>query len=189
MKKFYSLIIAAVMAAVLGLSAQAAPPQFEAVAGMNFSTVDREGINFRPGFHVGIRSTIPIPEVTLGFYVNSAVKLSLRGFKTDSVNYCPFFLDIPIHAGYKYELDERAAMFIEAGPYVGIGLFGKAAGKNVFSDEVGYKRFDVGLGLRGGFEFLHRYSVSLGADFGFLRATDEFSAKPRNITFSLGYYF
>lgn len=189
MKKFYSLTIAAIMAALFGLSAQAVPLDFEAVAGLNFSTVNRDGINFRPGVHVGARATLPIPDVTLGFYVNAATLLSYRGFKADSISFNPVFLDIPIHAGYKYELDSRAAMFIEAGPYVGIGLFGKSEGHKVFSDEVGYRRLDIGMGVRGGIEILYRYSISLGGDFGFRGVTNDFSAKPRNITVSLGCKF
>lgn len=189
MKKIYSVIIAIFLASGLGLSAQGVNTDIEGVVGLNFSTIDLDGIGFRPGIHAGIRTTFYIPDVVPGFYVNAATLLSLKGYKTDSINFKPFFLDIPIHAGYKYMLDDRASMFIEAGPYVGIGLFGKCNGKNVFSDEVGYKRMDLGIGIRGGVDLFVRYSVSLGADFGFLKAIDGSSAKPRNITFSLGYKF
>ena len=48
---------------------------------------------------------------------------------------------------------------------------------------------DLGIGIRGVVDLFVRYSVSLGADFGFLKAIDGSSAKPRNITFSLGYKF
>jgi len=189
MKKYYSLILTAVMAVVMVLSAQAANPQFEGVLGMNFSTINRNGISFRPGFHAGVRGIYEIPTVTQGFYVNAAALLSLKGYKNDSVSYCPFFVDVPIHAGYKYDVDDRFAMFIEAGPYMGVGLFGKCEGKNIFSEEVGYKRFDVGFGVRGGVEFIRRISVSLGGDFGFLQVKSGTSARPRNVTASVAYKF
>lgn len=189
MKKLYSVICAAILAVGIGFSAQATAADFESVIGMNFSTIDQSGVAFRPGFHVGGRATFYLPDVVQGFYVNSAALLSLKGYKTDSINFKPFFLDIPIHAGYLYMLDDRASMFIEAGPYVGIGLFGKCEGENVFSDKVGYKRLDFGIGVRGGVVLMQRYSVSLGADFGFLNVIDGASTKPRNIALSFGYKF
>ncbi len=182
-------MIVAVLAMGVNLPAKASDWQLEAVAGINFATVDHEGIGFRHGFHSGLRLTREIPKVTPGFYVNAAALLSLKGFKTDSVSYNPFFLDIPIHAGYKYEIDDNIAMFAEGGPYIGVGLFGKRAGKNVFSDVVGYKRFDFGIGVRGGIQIYKRYSISVGGDFGFLRVTRDFSSKPRNVFISLGYRF
>ena len=189
MKKIYSLISVAILAIVFSFSGKALPPEFEAVVGLNFSTVNYESVGFRTGFHAGFRTIFQIPTVSPGFYVNTAALLSLKGYKTDSLSFNPYFLDIPIHAGYKYEVDDRFAMFIEAGPYVGIGLFGKSESVDIFSDEVGYKRLDIGIGARGGVEFDKRYSASLGGDFGFLKVIDGFNAKPRNITFSLAYKF
>lgn len=189
MKKIISAITVAIMAVVFSFSAQALPPEFEAVVGLNFSTVNYENVGFRHSFHAGIRTIYQVPTVTPGFYVNAAALLSLKGFKTDSISFNPYYLDIPIHAGYKYEVDDRFAMFIEGGPYVGIGLFGKCEGVDIFSDEIGYNRLDIGIGARGGVEFDKRYSISLGGDFGFLKVTDDFDAKPRNITFSLAYKF
>lgn len=188
MKKFYLLIIAAFLVSSFGLSAQVQPPQFEAVAGLNLTTVDYSGIDFRPSIHIGARATFDIPDVTPGFYVNAAALFTLKGFKVDSVSYSPWFIDIPIHVGYKYDMDDRFALFAETGPYLGIGLFGnKVEGYNIFSDEIGYKRIDLGLGVRLGIEFSHRYSVSIGGDFGFLKVTDDFDAKPRNLLISFGY--
>ena len=186
MKKLYSVVFAALMA-VVSFSAHAETPYWEAVAGLNLSTIDRSGVDFRPGFHAGIRGTWDIPKVTDGFYVNAATLLSFRGFKMDSISYNPFFLDIPVHAGYKYAMDDRFSLFAEAGPYVGIGLFGKTEGYNVFSDEIGYKRLDVGFGLHVGIEFNNKVSVSLGGDFGFLKVADDFDYKPRNLKISVGY--
>ena len=187
MKKFYSLFIAFLTFVLVGFSAQAETPRFEGVVGLNFSTLDKSGIKFRPGFHVGFRASYDIPQVTQGFYVNAATLVSFRGFKIDSISFNPFYLDIPIHAGYKYDMDERFALFIEAGPYFGIGLFGKAAGQNLFSDEVGFKRMDIGLGLRGGTTLNQKLSISLGSDFGFIKVSDDIPFKPRNIYVSVGY--
>ena len=189
MKKLYSLVIAAVAAVALSFTAQAGDSYYEVFGGLNFSTVDYNGVDFRTGVHVGLRGALEIPSVTQGFYVNAATALSYRGFKADTVSYNPCYLDIPVHAGYKYENDDRITLFAEAGPYVGIGLFGKSEGRNIFSDEVGYKRIDLGLGLRTGIEIDKKYVISVGGDFGFLNVIDinGKGAKPRNLTISFAY--
>lgn len=50
-------------------------------------------------------------------------------------------------------------------------------------------RFDVGLGLRFGFEFAKKCNVSFGYDFGLVDVVDEQSAKTRNASISVGYKF
>ena len=188
MKKIYSILIVA-LATMMGFSAQAGAPQWEIVAGMNVANVDASGCSSRIGFHAGIRSTFGIPSVNNGFYANAGALLSLKGFKGAGITLNPFYLDIPVHAGYKYAVNDNLALFGEFGPYFGIGLFGKTDGVNVFSDEGGYKRFDFGLGLRAGLEFNQKVPVSIGYDFGVLDVADEVSAKNRNLTISVGYKF
>ena len=186
MKKFYSLFIA-VLLAVVSFSARAVTPTWEAVAGLNFSTLDKSGVDYRPGFHAGVRGTVEIPSVTQGFYTNAAALITYRGFKIDSIAFNPFYLDIPIHAGYKYDMDDRFALFAEAGPYVGVGLFGKSQGYGVFSDELGFRRLDLGFGMFVGVEFSHKVSVSLGGDFSFLKVSDDLPFMPRSVRVSVGY--
>ena len=60
MKKFYSMVIAAIMA-VFSFSAQAEAPYMDAFAGLNFTTIDHGGVNYRVGVHLGIRGTLDMP--------------------------------------------------------------------------------------------------------------------------------
>ena len=71
----------------------------------------------------------------------------------------------------KYAVNDDFALFGSAGPYIAVGLFGKAkakvdgdlvdlvefggnsASEDIFGDD-GFKRFDFGLGLKAGVEFL-----------------------------------
>lgn len=188
MKKIYSILMVAVAALSMSLSAQAEAPQWELVAGMNVANLDASGASSRIGFHAGIRSTFGIPSADQGFYVNAAALLSLKGCKAGEFTLNPYYLDIPVHAGYKYAINEQVGIFGEFGPYFGIGLFGKTDGEDVFGDG-GFKRFDFGLGLRAGLEFNKKVPVSIGYDFGVLDVADELSAKNRNLTISVGYKF
>ena len=188
MKKFFSTLIVAIAALSMGFTAQAEAPQWEIVAGMNVANLDASGASSRIGFHAGLRTTIGIPSVSNGFYANAAALLSLKGFKAAGITANPYYLDIPVHFGYKYAINETLALFGELGPYFGIGLFGKTDGEDVFGDD-GYKRFDFGLGLRAGIEFNQKVPVSIGYDFGVLDVADGISAKNRNLMLSIGYKF
>ena len=174
MKKFFTLIVAVVMgvgvASAQGLSA-------EAVAGLNVS--DWGGLGDRAGFHVGIRGEYMTP--VKGLYANAAALFSLKGCKQDYgdwgvVRSDAYYVEFPIHVGYKFAVNDSFAVFGDAGPYLGVGLFGSthAIGddnKEYFESEIVFdeaKRFDFGVGLRVGVEFFKRYSFSVGYDWGLL---------------------
>ena len=174
MKKIFTLIVAVVMgvgvASAQGLSA-------EAVAGLNVS--DWGGLGDRAGFHVGIRGEYMTP--VKGLYANAAALFSLKGCKQDYgdwgvVRSDAYYVEFPIHVGYKFAVNDSFAVFGDAGPYLGVGLFGSthAIGddnKEYFESEIVFdeaKRFDFGVGLRGGVEFFKRYSFSVGYDWGLL---------------------
>ena len=174
MKKIFTLIVAVVMgvgvASAQGLSA-------EAVAGLNVSVWG--GLGDRAGFHVGIRGEYMTP--VKGLYANAAALFSLKGCKQDygelgAARSDAYYVEFPIHVGYKFAVNDSFAVFGDAGPYLGVGLFGSthAIGddnKEYFESEIVFdeaKRFDFGVGLRVGVEFFKRYSFSVGYDWGLL---------------------
>lgn len=189
MKKIISFIIAAVFAVGSAFAANDLL-DFEGVAGMNIANVDASGFNSRIGFHVGVRGTYAFQSKDNGLYANGAALFSLLGTKDGGTTYNPYYLVFPIHMGYKRTLVEDVAVFGEFGPYFSVGLFGRADGQNLFSkDGEDVNRFDVGLGLRFGFEFAKKCNVSFGYDFGLVDVQDKYSAKTRNATISVGYKF
>jgi len=60
--------------------------------------------------------------------------------------------------------------------------------ENVFGDD-GFKRFDLGLGLKAGIEISKKYQFSIGYDFGFIEAEELMGCKNRNLMISLGLMF
>lgn len=195
------------------------------VAGMNVSKMSTAGLDNKIGYHVGVRAELGLPQVANGLYLDAAALISAKGAKTDAgdlggININATYLEIPIHVGYKYAVNDNFNVFGSFGPYVGIGLFGKTKVDeldydsshelvntsykyNTFGD--GYKRFDMGLGLNVGVEIQQKYRISLGYDFGLLKAFDAASenngddeemeinlasgAKNRNLTISVAYMF
>lgn len=94
-------------------------------------------------------------------------------------------------------------MFVNAGPYFNIGLFGKATEtitanngtvsqkttSNVFSDKM-CNRFDWGLGFRAGTEITRHVQLSIGYDWG-LKNINKSGVDSKNRTFvaSCAYMF
>ncbi|MBQ4344422.1 MAG: porin family protein [Muribaculaceae bacterium] len=198
-KVFFALL------GVLCLSAQPMSAQntsVEVLAGMNLSSMS--SLDSKIGFHAGVRIGKDLPSVFNGAYINGAALLSLKGAEKDygdllDVNFNAYYLEIPVHFGYKYVFNENVAVFGEFGPYFSFGLFGKAsvasmgdkAKVDTFSDEGGVNRFDFGLGFRLGVELSNRVPISVGYDFGLVNVAKEVDEAVRNsnLTLSIGYKF
>lgn len=169
-----------------GVSAQK-PVRYGVMAGMNVSSIT--DLDSKIGFHAGAKAEIGLPQVTNGLYLDAGALLSLKGAKNGDVKFHAYYLEVPVHLGYKYELNDDFALFGNAGPYIGIGLFGKTGDIKTFSDAL-LKRFDFGLGLKAGFELKKKYQVAVGYDFGLLNvAQGDGDAKNGNFMFSLAYMF
>lgn len=179
-----------------------------AMAGMNSSNFSTDGFDSKAGFHVGVKAEKDLQQIAQGVYLDMAALLSLKGAKINggdaSLKLNPYYLEIPIHMGYKYAVNKNFAIFGNFGPYFAVGLFGKmkATGDlieesgltrihdsaKVFGDD-GMGRFDFGLGLKAGVEFCQKYQISIGYDWGLIDNIENSSNKNRNLMLSLGYLF
>lgn len=183
MKKILSLIVF-VVTSFISLNAQE-KIQWEGVLGMNISKFNLEGYSSRVGFNVGAKAKMALPSLSDGVYANAGALLSLKGASLDWGDLAngksnAYYLEIPIHLGYQYAINENFSIFGEFGPYFAFGLFGKTDASGLDWDGNGemittsdshntfdeFKRFDFGLGLRFGAEFKQKYSLSIGYDFG-----------------------
>jgi hypothetical protein len=89
---------------------------------------------FKPRFHFGINAELP---VTSGFSVIPGVVLQTKGFYETFKRYDPeirhgrefklFYLDAPVLLNIKIPF-KKSVMFIETGPYAGVGLSGSLKG-------------------------------------------------------------
>ena len=174
----------------------------EVVAGLNIADISK--YDSRIGFHVGVRGKYDFPAEYSGAYANAAALISLKGGQLDygdilNVNVDEYYLEIPVHIGYKHTFNDKFALFGEFGPYFGIGLFGKlklesegeSLSVDTFSEKGGVKRFDMGLGFRIGTEINKLVSISIGYDFGLVNTNNDDNGKFKNsnLTLSIGYKF
>ena len=200
MKKLLSFLVIA----IIGInSVKAQTLSGEVVAGLNIADVSE--LDSRIGFHVGVVGSYGFSNEFNGAYANAGALISLKGGQLDygsilKANLDTYYLEIPIHIGYKHSLSENFAIFGEFGPYIGIGLFGKSKieskGESIsvdtFSEDGGVKRFDMGLGFKLGVEINKLIPISVGYDFGLANINndnDGGSIKNSNLTISIGYKF
>lgn len=166
------VLFALLMTGVMGIHAQEGL-KWGAMAGMNSSKFSTDGFDSKVGFHVGIKAEKELPQIAQGVYLDMAALLSLKGAQINgndaSLKFNPYYLEIPIHMGYKYAINDNFAIFGNFGPYFAVGLFGKMKATGYLIDEVegltsihdsakvfgsnAMKRFDFGLGLKAGVEF------------------------------------
>ncbi|MBO7067067.1 MAG: porin family protein [Bacteroidaceae bacterium] len=173
MKKFFAVAILAL--ATLTMNAQDFKKfRFGPTAGMTVSKVTDLGAKFGVGFQAGVRADYNFND---NFYLGSAFMLAQKGMKDQAVGY----LEIPINVGYRYNFNDNFSMFGEAGPYVGIGLYGK----NSYFDAA--KRFDMGIGFALGTE-ISKFQIRAGYEYG-LTYVFPGGAHNSSIFFGLAYMF
>lgn len=93
-----------------------------------------------------------------------------------------YYLQIPIHVGYRLALKESLAFFVQAGPSLGIGIAGSKiqwpGGEMNYFDNM--KRFDVGVGGRVGVE-IKKFQISVGANYGVIPVADGYNNLTANL--------
>lgn len=193
MKKF-------LMTAVLGMFALAGFSQvkWDAKFGMNFSNMTKyDDIKALPGFNLGVGMDYGFSE---NWSLQSGLMISSKGYKVkvggEKLTVRPIYLDIPILAAYKFNISDNTKFVINAGPYLAIGLGGKAkehwdGGEDwkVFDKEgEDMSRFDLGIQYGIGLEISDHYLVNLTGQNGFICPwdTEDGEDKPKNMTFSIG---
>lgn len=117
-----------------------------------------------------------------------------------------YYVDIPVLANFGFDLGNDLGVFVNAGPYLGIGVAGKANGKvgklsldvdkNPFDKDGLYNRLDWGAQVGAGVEY-NRFQVGVGTQFGIgdirnadLKKLDEKKAwRNSNFFVTVGYRF
>lgn len=122
--------------------------------------------------------------------IQPGVDFAMKGFKVGEVKdddlaaasstNTLYYVDIPLLANFSFDLGNSFGVFVNAGPYLGIGVGGNMnlnakifgiEGKgerelNAFGDDGLYKRLDWGAQVGAGVEF-NRFQLGIGTQFGF----------------------
>lgn len=154
----------------------------------NYTGADRY---WREGFYVGARGECQKENC----FLSASLMLVRKGADaytgdSDSDDYYEaYYVELPVAIGLRGKLSRRVTIFGETGPYLAIGIGGKAKGESFCYEHehgmVTYKwdnrffssandspsRFDAGWGVRGGVGFSH-IDVSVGYEIGFMPVWD-----------------
>ncbi|MFS2703189.1 outer membrane beta-barrel protein, partial [Bacteroides xylanisolvens] len=146
------LLFALVAISVVSINAQD-NLKWGVMAGMNVSKYTITGFDSRIGFHAGVKAEVGLSQDAngSGAYMDFAALLTLKGAKVDggslaSITFNPYYLEVPVRVGYKYAVNDDFSLFGSVGPYIAVGLFGKAKAK-VDGDYFDFKIDVVTCGL------------------------------------------
>lgn len=155
--------------------------QYGFVFGLNGSTITNSDMDATTGFHIGGMINIGLSNLSEGAYLNLQGLFSKKGANYDdeekSMIFNSYYLEIPIHLGYKQYQTPDISIFGEIGPYFALGLFGNMKKYSIVDNKFnkrssdifgsnGMNRWDAGIGLIMGIEIQQKYQFSLGYDFG-----------------------
>jgi len=200
MKKRISTLVLAMTALIIctgPINAQEKFATFGVKAGANLASFngDIPKTNYVFKYQFGVTADLALTE---NFYIVTGLDFQTKGTKSkprgsSNVKYNPIYLQMPIHAAYKFDIAPKTRFVVEAGPYLAYGIGGKmkedGRKMNMFKDNR-FKRFDLGLGAGVGVE-LNKFVIKGGYDFGLLDVCDVKGVKARNHNgyITVGYHF
>mgnify|MGYP001163073965 FL=1 len=193
------------------------------VNGYNAHTLNLSDDRGRWGGHLGVKLEKPLSTSPNHWYLDGEAKLLLLRTHEQGVYYFndflsehtaihnyasdtkmdAYYLHIPIHAGYKWTFNDRFALFVDAGPYVAMGLFGKTKCTGSINGEAGVessydtfkhhlnRNLEWGVGMKLGVELYKHYQLGVSYDYGISRIHYAQHAYDRNanLTFFISYMF
>ena len=191
------------------------------LAGLNLNAPSN--MESRYGFRMGVKGELTFPKMVKGLYAESGLAISSLPWKSEKqkkkkngfIGYAraaPCFLNIPLRAGFKLNCGRFAKFYVNAGPYLNIGLFGNIKGiqrdvnnepqpwsndnpSSYFKYVGSNHRVDWGLGFGTGIEMAKHYQVSLGYESGMRDIMSSFDdrqiydSRIRTFTFQTAYMF
>ncbi len=121
-------------------------------AGVGLSSVVGSDTDTKNVFAYKVGATYDLG-LSENFSIIPGLEFATKGYTSDVVdgNISMSYLQIPIHAAYKFPLSDNMKLVVKAGPYIAYGLFGSdielyGGGKtNVFDSDGGFNRFDAGV--------------------------------------------
>jgi len=143
---------------------------------LNAGVLDRFKINAPLSFETGL----------LLEGKGSKIKINISEEDAYTAKFNPFYLEVPANLVYRFTFPKKMNLFIDAGPYIAMGIFGQTKSKgniggvdfsntspidfsnaNTVNDDIAYSnanRFDYGINLGAGLDFR---KMLLKVDYGF----------------------
>jgi hypothetical protein len=159
------------------------------IANLSFSS---GGMGVSPksltGLHIGPVADFELKEK---LHFNTGLLYSLKGASPTMLADIKIdYIDVPLNLAYLFPINKKSDFFIQAGPYLGYGMYANAGTLDLFSIDGGLKRFDYGLGFGTGVQF-GSIVTSVNYELGLANLDWSNSEETKNKVFqiSLAYMF
>lgn len=189
MKKFFLMVMMAVMAITASAQVERGFRMGIRVNG-GLSNVVADGDKMTVGYGLG---WVAEYNFNSNLFLQSGIGIENIAHKEEAIEGTlnAYYGQLPVHIGYRFGLGETSSFFIQAGPTLGVGIFGSKiewdrGGETNYFDLA--QRFDLGVGGRIGVEF-SKFQISVGANYGVLEAFDGVGGHNLSANLGLGYMF
>lgn len=160
------------------------------VSNLRMDDMHLQDMNPKAGFTLGARVEYLLPECR-GVFVNGGLEYTMKGARErifaaiGDMNVGAtgiarsMYVQLPIHAGYRYDVMDNLGVYADFGPYFAVGTNGKYRVKYdnfqsdyttpFFGNDDEYmelQRWDFGLGFRVGAEYARHYNFQVACDWG-----------------------
>jgi hypothetical protein len=164
------------------------------LGGINLSKLNTD-VKSRIGIQVGVKVEYDMPSsIAPGLFLDGALLYSGKGVRYDSKNSAAFhYLELPVNVGYKYQVNDKLAVFGKSGFWVSYLL---ETDPNLL--KLALKNMDFGLGISAGCEIQKHYQFNIGYECGLgnIWKVDEhkepgsvYDTNTRNFYISVAYMF
>lgn len=208
MKKFFA-IIATLVVTTFAFNAKAQfsdiegmpPYKFGATVGVNMPWVSGSvgNIDYKmsAGLQVGANLMVDASELLPNTFARVEAKYSMKGAYWENnasnvENYVTLhYIEIPVHYGYAWYINDDISVMAETGPYVALGVSGRNRWEGPALDRsinAFGNRFDLGWGVQASIMFAKNYQLHVGYDYGFINVSDDL-LQNRNLSVGLTWFF
>lgn len=163
---------------------------------------DNYTYTIKQGIQAGLNLMVDASPIIPNTYARAEVKYSLKGAEweddeakiTEKVT--AHYLEVPIHYGYAWYINDDITLMAETGPYFAFGMTGETRMKSPEEDKapktfgliVNGNRFDFGWGVQAGVMIAKNYQVHLAYDYGFINVNSKF-LQNRNLSVGFTWFF
>lgn len=179
------------------------PYKLGVTAGINVPSFSATGYEYTIGLNAGADLLIDASSLFDYTYLRGQLKYSMKGATGPEVlypvggdnevykmYYTTHYIEIPVHMGYSWIIDDDWTLLADTGPYLAIGLGGKAREKGTFLPEshsffkyYDASHIDFGWGIQAGLMFSQVLMLNVAYDWGFKNITPQFL---QNTNLSIG---
>ncbi len=176
------------------------------VAGSDLHTNTYTGAyKMTTGFQAGANLMVDASELIPNTFARVEAKYSMKGSKS-KISYLnhvqeeaitTHYLEIPVHYGYAWFINDDISLMAETGPYVAFGFSGtckitqdgvKKPTAGVFDGILNGNRFDLGWGVQASAMIAKNYQVHVAYDYGFININKHF-LQNRNLSVGFTWFF